>query len=148
MWAVFLKIVSYFFLLLFVLGVVLMLLTWRKEKIRQAEVDSFRADCGVYGTCGLYNVVPESTGILELVAHLSGRAVWRIFLRPNGESEKVCTRNHDELHPALCHHVGRAFIPHAVFDDQHGSYSCDCAGPVCAQYWIKSGDEWPSRLEL
>jgi len=32
MWPVFLKVVSYFFLALFVLGVVLMLLTWRKEK--------------------------------------------------------------------------------------------------------------------
>lgn len=32
MWVVFMKIVSYFFLLLFVLGVVLMLLTWRKAK--------------------------------------------------------------------------------------------------------------------
>jgi hypothetical protein len=32
MWAIFLKILSYFFLVLFVLGVVLMLLTWRKEK--------------------------------------------------------------------------------------------------------------------
>jgi hypothetical protein len=32
MWPVFLKIVSYFFLVLFVLGVALMLLTWRKAK--------------------------------------------------------------------------------------------------------------------
>ncbi len=32
MWVVFMKIVSYFFLLLFALGVVLMLLTWRKAK--------------------------------------------------------------------------------------------------------------------
>ncbi len=32
MWAIFLKILSYFFLILFVLGVVLMLLTWRKAK--------------------------------------------------------------------------------------------------------------------
>jgi hypothetical protein len=32
MWVIFLKIGSYFFLLLFVLGVVLMLLTWRKAK--------------------------------------------------------------------------------------------------------------------
>lgn len=32
MWVVFMQIVSYFFLLLFVLGVVLMLLTWRKAK--------------------------------------------------------------------------------------------------------------------
>ncbi len=32
MWVVFMKIISYFFLLLFVLGVVLMLLTWRKAK--------------------------------------------------------------------------------------------------------------------
>lgn len=32
MWVIFLKIVSYFFLSLFVLGVVLMLLTWRKAK--------------------------------------------------------------------------------------------------------------------
>jgi len=32
MWIIFLKVVSYFFLLLFALGVVLMLLTWRKAK--------------------------------------------------------------------------------------------------------------------
>jgi hypothetical protein len=32
MWVIFLKVVSYFFLILFVLGVVLMLLTWRKAK--------------------------------------------------------------------------------------------------------------------
>jgi len=32
MWVILLKIVSYFFLLLFVLGVVLMILTWRKAK--------------------------------------------------------------------------------------------------------------------
>ena len=32
MWIMFLKIVSYFFLLLFALGVIVMLLTWRKAK--------------------------------------------------------------------------------------------------------------------
>lgn len=32
MWAIFMKTISYFFLFLFGLGVVLMLLTWRKEK--------------------------------------------------------------------------------------------------------------------
>ncbi len=148
MLAVFLKIISYLFLVLFVLGVVLMLLTWRKEKFVKPKWILFGQIVALVALIVFTALSHNPLGKWIWLLIFCRRDCWRLFLRPDGACEKIRSGHYDELHVALCHYMGRAVVYHAIFDNQHGARPRNCAGTVRAQHGIEPRNEQQRNSKL